>query len=89
MERITLEYPIRSAQRGEVREVEVRRPTVGDHLRASKSKAGEAEREIALLRDLTGLTPDEFEQMDLSDYMRCAGVLEGFLGSTRNSSGEP
>lgn len=86
MERITLNYPINSAQRGEILEVDIRRPTVGDHLRAAKIKGDQAEREVAMLRDLTELTPEEFAQMDLGDYMRCTGVLEGFLGSTNASS---
>lgn len=89
MERITLEYPIASAQRGEITELDIRRPTVGDHIRAGKVKGDQAAREVWLIQTLTELTPDELEQMDLGDYMQCAEVLEGFLASTRKPSAEP
>ncbi|NPA64850.1 MAG: phage tail assembly protein [Epsilonproteobacteria bacterium] len=61
--------------------VTMRAPKVGD-LRAIKGVQDEEERELALIANLTGLTQDELDEMELKEYRKLqAALMElgGFL----------
>lgn len=78
VERITLNYPIEH-DGATVKEVAMRRPTVGDHLAAQKAAGNDAEREIRLLANLAELPPAAIHKLDMKDYARMQQVLAGFL----------
>ena len=62
-----------------IKEIVLRRPTVGDHLAAQTSGGTDAEREIRLIANLAELPPEAIHQLDMADYMAVQQVLSGFL----------
>ena len=62
-----------------IKEIALRRPTVGDHLAAQKTGGTDAEREIRLIANLAELPPEAIHQLDMADYMAIQQVLSGFL----------
>jgi hypothetical protein len=62
-----------------IKEIALRRPTVGGHLAAQKSGGTDAEREIRLIANLAELPPEAIHQLDMADYMAIQQVLSGFL----------
>ena len=77
-ERITLYFPI-EYDGLPIKEIALRRPTVGDHLAAQKSAGTDAEREIRLIANLAELPPAAIHQLDMKDYAQLQKVLGGFL----------
>lgn len=63
---VRLKYPVRLATGRLLEEVTVRRPRVGD-LRAVAHIAGEAEQGLALVARVSGLVPEDLDELDLSD----------------------
>lgn len=77
-ERVTLHYPIEHDGLP-IKEITLRRPTVGDHLAAQKSAGTDAEREIRLIANLAELPPEAILKLDMKDYAQLQKVLGGFL----------
>lgn len=62
-----------------IKEIALRRPTVGDHLSVQKMTASDAEKEIRLIANLSELPPDAIYKLDMKDYAAIQQVLGGFL----------
>ncbi len=77
-ERINLSFPIEHDGLP-IKEIALRRPTVGDHLAAQKVAGTDAEREIRLISNLAELPPAAIHQLDMKDYAQLQKVLGGFL----------
>ena len=68
-ERTTLNFPIEHDGLP-IKEIALRRPTVGDHLAAQKSAGTDAEREIRLIANLAELPPAAIHQLDMKGWQR-------------------
>jgi len=60
------------------RVIKVRKPKVRD-MRIVAEVKNEIEREMKLISNLTNLTFEELDELDLDDYKKFQKVLEGFL----------
>lgn len=79
MTEIELEYPI-DFEGGKLKSVTLRRPKVGDVVKARKGLKDEADQEVAIIAKLSGLPPAAIEDLDISDYKKIQEVLSGFFG---------
>jgi hypothetical protein len=75
MERIKLQYPLDG-----VEEVELRRPKVRDLRKMDKVK-GDLAKSVALIADLTELSPDQVEELDAADFTAISDIVAGWVGS--------
>ncbi|HQT03423.1 MAG TPA: phage tail assembly protein [Thiotrichales bacterium] len=75
---ITLTYPIEHDGLP-IKDIALRRPTVGDHLSVQKMTASDAEKEIRLIANLSELPPEVIYQLDMKDYAAIQKVLGDFL----------
>lgn len=64
---IKLKYPVRLATGQTLAELKLRRPRVGD-LRAVAHLNSDAEQELAIFARVTGLVPEDLDELDLADY---------------------
>lgn len=64
---VKLKYPVRLATGQTLTELTLRRPRVGD-LRAVAHLSGDAEQELAIFARITGLVPEDLDELDLADY---------------------
>lgn len=64
---VKLKYPVRLATGETLTELKLRRPRVGD-LRAVAHLSGDAEQELAIFARITGLVPEDLDELDLADY---------------------
>ena len=64
---VTLKYPMRLATGQTLNKVTVRRPRVGD-LRAVAHLSSDAEQELTIFARITGLVPEDLDELDLYDY---------------------
>lgn len=64
---VKLKYPVRLATGETLTELNLRRPRVGD-LRAVAHLSGDAEQELAIFARVTGLVPEDLDELDLADY---------------------
>ncbi|WP_112122442.1 phage tail assembly protein [Haemophilus influenzae] len=71
---LTLNYPIQEGQGNTLTELKIRRPKVKD-LRKMKG-ATEVEQSINILAIVTGLVPEDIDELDMSDFQRAAKVIE-------------
>lgn len=79
-EKIQLEFPIHSpSDNREIKELTMRRASVGDQLAAEHDSKNPAETEIRLFANLCGIAPDEMQQMDLKDYRKVQDAFKSFL----------
>ncbi len=76
--KVTLEYPIKADGRI-ISEISLRRPKVKDQIVAEKAADNGPEREITILANLSGLTPNDIQELDVADYARVQEVFENFL----------
>jgi hypothetical protein len=60
------------------KEIQMREPKVKD-MKLVSNIADEFEKELALIVNLTGLTPDEVEDLSMKDFNKIDEVLKGFL----------
>lgn len=58
--------------------VKIRPPKVRD-MRAVAHCQSDEERELALIGNLAGLTPDELDELELKEYKKLQEGLQGFL----------
>lgn len=63
---VVLKYPVRLATGQLLEKVNVRRPRVGD-LRAVMHISNEAEQGLLLVSRVTGLVPEDLDELDLKD----------------------
>nr|DAI55530.1 MAG TPA: tail assembly chaperone protein [Caudoviricetes sp.] len=63
---VKLKYPVRLATGQVLSELKVRRPRVGD-LRAVMHIGSEAEQGLMLVARITGLVPEDLDELDLQD----------------------
>lgn len=80
---ITLKYPARLATGQTLTKVTVRRPRVGD-LRAVMHIGNEAEQGLALVSRITGLIPEDLDELDLKDLEAIQATFR-----TENETDEP
>ena len=71
---LTLNYPIQDGQGKTLTELTIRRPKVKD-LRKMQG-ATEVEQSINILAIVTGLVPEDIDELDMSDFQRAAKVIE-------------
>lgn len=60
------------------RVVEMREPKVRD-MKNVKEITDEFDKELMLITNLTGLTPDEVEELSMKDFAKIDGALKDFL----------
>lgn len=75
---IALDYPLNLDGR-QVAELTMRRPKVKDQRNADKAASDNAGKELQLFASLTGMNPEDLEEMDLSDYTKLQNAYSGFL----------
>ncbi|EGV38451.1 phage tail assembly protein [Neisseria weaveri] len=64
---IKLKYPVRLATGEMLEKLTLRRPKVGD-IRAVAGLATDAEQELAIMARISGLVPEDLDELDLADY---------------------
>lgn len=71
---LTLNYPIQDGQGNTLTELKIRRPKVRD-MRKMQGKT-EAEQSVSLLSMVTGLVPEDIDELDISDFQAAAKIIE-------------
>lgn len=64
---VKLKYPVRLATGENLTELKLCRPRVGD-LRAVAHLSSDAEQELTIFARITGLVPEDLDELDLYDY---------------------
>jgi tail assembly chaperone E/41/14-like protein len=59
--------------------LQMREPTVGDHVAQTEYRGSEAAKEIFLFSSLLQITPDEVKGLSLHDYKKAQEALTGFI----------
>ena len=78
MQTIKLTTPI-TMNGTQIAEVTLRRPKVRDRLAVERMGTTDAEKEVALIANLTELSKDTISELDLLDYSLIQEALQGFL----------
>lgn len=73
--KIKLLFPIRDGEGKEITELNVRRAKVRDIKRMNELQGSDADKEVYMLALLTGLVPEDLEDLDIADY---ANVQKAF-----------
>jgi hypothetical protein len=81
---ITLDYPINTGNR-KVEKLSLRRPKVKDLKAAARFGKSPEDQEFGLFAVLTGLVPEDFDDMDLADYVKLQDSFRGFTGKPGRS----
>lgn len=76
---VILKHTVRLATGQTLSKVELRRPKVRDLKEAQRISDKPEEQELALIARLAGLTPEDVEELDLSDYRQLAESFRGML----------
>lgn len=63
-----------------VKSLTMREPTVADQIAAQEAKGGPAAQEVALVANLSQMTPDDIRKLTLHDYGRVQDALVVFTG---------
>ncbi|MDH2927355.1 phage tail assembly protein [Lonepinella koalarum] len=77
---IKLDYPIINGQGEEVTELHIRRAKAKD-IRKMTGKT-EAEQSISLLAQLTGLVPEDIDELDIADFTKAATEVQKMTGKS-------
>jgi len=80
---LALDFPIQDGQGNTITELKIRRPKVRD-IRKMTGKT-DAEQSISLLSIVTGLVPEDLEELDIADFKRAAEVVEKMQKGKLNS----
>jgi hypothetical protein len=75
---IILDYPLTIDGR-EVKTLKLRRPKVKDQRNAEKAAGDDAGRELNLFAALTGVNPEDLEELDMKDYGKLQERYSSFL----------
>lgn len=79
-ETIVLDFPFNSpSDNREIKELTMRRGSVGDQLAAQHNSKSEGETEVRLFANLCGISPDEMKKVDLKDYKKVQETYKSFL----------
>lgn len=78
---ITLAHPI-TTPAGQVTSITMRRAKVRDLRRMNDYGKDEAAQEIGLMAHLSGMTAEDFDELDAVDYRKLQETFRGFLGLT-------
>lgn len=83
--KILLTFPIERDDGSQLKEITIRRPKVKDNVTINALSNGKTEDEkgIIMLRHLTGLTPNEFDELDLADVNRLGEWLQVFTSARK------
>lgn len=73
---VKLKYPVRLATGQVLSELKVRRPRVGD-LRAVMHIGSEVEQGLMLVARVTGLVPEDLDELDLQDLEAVQATFRG------------
>jgi hypothetical protein len=76
---IELKHPVKLATGQQIAKITLRRPKVRDLKQAQRVSDKAEEQELALIAQLAGLTPEDIEELDLSDYKAIAESFRGML----------
>ncbi|KGQ56569.1 Uncharacterised protein [Gallibacterium anatis] len=74
---VKLDYPIRDGESKEITELHIRRAKAKD-IRKLRSTT-EVEQSIELLAALTGLVPEDIDELDVADFTKASVVIEKML----------
>ncbi|WP_341815458.1 phage tail assembly protein [Wolbachia endosymbiont (group B) of Idaea biselata] len=66
-----------------VSEITLRRPKVRDRLAVERMSNNDAEKEVALIANLASISREAVEELDLADYNKIQGALQGFLSQQK------
>ena len=72
--KIELDFPIKDGQGNEIKVLNIRRAKVKD-LRRMQQKENAAEQEGFLVAQLTGLVPEDIDELDIADYAKVQQAL--------------
>lgn len=75
---IQLDHPMQIDGQS-IHELTIRRPKVKDLREAEKAGAGASEQELSLFARLTGINPEDLDEMDLADYQKLQQRYSAFL----------
>ena len=78
---LTLKHPFNNAAGQRIEKLTMRRAKVKDLKAANRFGDKPEDQEIALLAILTGLTPEDVQEMDLADYTQLQGSFRRLVGS--------
>ena len=78
MTTIKLKHPI-EVDGIEVQQVTMRRPKVRDMIAAEKGAGGDAEKELRMFANLSEITPQTIEELDMVDYKAMQDAYVDFL----------
>lgn len=78
---ITLDYPITDGNGNQINEITIRRPKVKDIRKMNaNAKLSDADKEMHLVHDLTGLLIEDIENLDVKDYGKINEALMEMMG---------
>jgi hypothetical protein len=80
MQKVSLTHAI-TAGGAKVQEITVRRPKVRDlrQIEALRSGSSEIDQGVSMVAVLSGLSPDEIDEMDAGDFARVSEIVAGFF----------
>ncbi|MDP8172609.1 phage tail assembly protein [Pasteurella skyensis] len=81
---IELDYPITDGEGKEIKKLEMRRAKAKD-LRKMQMQKNEADQEVFLFANLTDLTLEDIDELDICDYQK---VQTAFKGMTKGKSAQ-
>lgn len=79
MTKIKLQYPIK-LDGATINEISLRRPNVKDMRVARITGKDDATQELNLIANLSQLTPDAIDSLDMADFVAVQKALAGFFG---------
>ena len=65
---VSLQYPYTTADGVGLKELSIRRLTVGDMRQVTNQHTSAGDIEVTLFARMSGLVPEDIDQMDLADY---------------------
>lgn len=71
---VKLDYPIKDGQGNEITELKIRRAKAKD-IRKMRGST-DTEQSISLLAMLTGLVPEDIDELDVADFVKAAKEVE-------------
>ena len=80
---LKLEFPFPDGQGNTITELKIRRPKAKD-IRKMKGST-DIEQSISLLSIVTGLVPEDLDELDIADFKRAAEVVEKMQKGKLNS----
>lgn len=72
--KIELAYPIKNGTGEEIKVLNIRRAKAKD-LRRMQQKENAADQEFFLIAQLTGLVPEDIDELDVADYAKVQAAL--------------